>query len=163
PAGGGARSYVIELPILRMEESAEPPAGPTPRRARPAPGTPPPSPPGPASGAPAGAGPPIPAARPKLPGAPPPPELPLLPVAAADGVAAAALLLEALRSGGPEATRVLVVEEDPAVAAALGTSLQRRGMHPVYARTEAEAMLRAAISPPDLVLLGLALEPTPKP
>ncbi len=85
-------------------------------------------------------------------------------VAAGAGPAAdPAMLLEALRIGGPEATRVLVVEDDPAVASALGAGLARRGMQPVYSRTEAEAMLRAAISPPDLVLLGLALDPSPKP
>ncbi|MGQ0625238.1 MAG: PAS domain-containing protein [Sporichthyaceae bacterium] len=53
-------------------------------------------------------------------------------------------------------TRVLLIEDDAALAGALGAGLLRHGMHAVYARNSAEAIERAEMAAPDLVLLGVA-------
>lgn len=75
------------------------------------------------------------------------------------GHAAPSVLLGALRGSANGDARVLLIEEDPALATALGADLLRRRMSPVYARSDAEAMLRARISPPDLVLANLETAP----
>ncbi|MGQ0631853.1 MAG: PAS domain-containing protein [Sporichthyaceae bacterium] len=53
-------------------------------------------------------------------------------------------------------TRVLLIEDDTALAGALGAGLLRHGMHAVYARNSTEAIERAEMHAPDLVLLGVA-------
>ncbi|WP_028984660.1 PAS domain-containing protein [Sporichthya polymorpha] len=68
-------------------------------------------------------------------------------------------LLSALRAPGRSgAARVLVVEQDPALATALGAGLLKKGMQAVYAKNSDEAVLRAAVGPPEMVLLGLDTE-----
>jgi PAS domain S-box-containing protein len=74
-----------------------------------------------------------------------------------------AALIGALRPPGQETPRVLLLEENRALAAAVGATLERRGMQPFVARSESEAILRAAVAPPDLILLDLALPPAPRP
>jgi PAS domain S-box-containing protein len=74
-----------------------------------------------------------------------------------------AALIGALRPPGEGASRVLLLEEDPALAAAVGATLERRGMRPLVVRSESEAMLRAAVVSPDLVVLDLSLPPAPRP
>lgn len=69
------------------------------------------------------------------------------------------VLLAALR--GPTATgaaRVLIIEPDPALATALGASLLKSGMQAVYARNSDEAMMRAALGAPDMVMFGMDAE-----
>ena len=73
-------------------------------------------------------------------------------------------LLSALRPPGASGdARVLVVEQDPALATALGAGLLKKGMRAVYARNSEEAVLRAAVGPPEMVLLGLDTEADGKP
>ena len=73
-------------------------------------------------------------------------------------------LLSALRAPGASGdARVLVVEQDPALATALGAGLLKKGMQAVYARNGEEAVMRAAVGPPELVLLGLDTETDGKP
>jgi CheY-like chemotaxis protein len=73
-------------------------------------------------------------------------------------------LLSALRAPGMTGdARVLVVEQDPALATALGAGLLKKGMQAVYARNSEEAVMRAAVGPPELVLLGLDTEADGKP
>uniref|UniRef100_UPI001851ECC7 response regulator n=1 Tax=Sporichthya sp. TaxID=65475 RepID=UPI001851ECC7 len=73
-------------------------------------------------------------------------------------------LLGALRAPGATGdARVLVVEQDPALATALGAGLLKKGMQAVYARNGEEAVMRAAVGPPELVLLGLDTETDGKP
>ncbi|HUR75079.1 MAG TPA: PAS domain-containing protein [Sporichthya sp.] len=73
-------------------------------------------------------------------------------------------LLGALRAPGTSGdARVLVVEQDPALATALGAGLLKKGMQAVYARNSEEAVMRAAVGPPELVLLGLDTEVDGKP
>ncbi|GAA0610587.1 hypothetical protein GCM10009547_10770 [Sporichthya brevicatena] len=68
-------------------------------------------------------------------------------------------LLSALRAPGRSgAARVLVVEQDPALATALGAGLLKKGMQAVYAKNSDEAAMRAAVGPPEMVLLGLDTE-----
>jgi CheY-like chemotaxis protein len=74
-----------------------------------------------------------------------------------------AALIGALRPAGSLASRVLLVDEDQILAAAMAATLEQRGMQPVVAGSESEAMLRAAIAPPDLVLLDIGLSPSPRP
>ncbi|WP_033214367.1 hybrid sensor histidine kinase/response regulator [Kitasatospora phosalacinea] len=68
-----------------------------------------------------------------------------------------AVLLRALapRDGENHAARVLLVESDPEVAAALVASLERRGMHVEHASDESEAVARASGIQPNLVVLDL--------
>ncbi|MGW4802502.1 response regulator, partial [Kitasatospora sp. NPDC004272] len=68
-----------------------------------------------------------------------------------------AVLLRALapRDGENHAARVLLVESDPEVAAALVASLERRGMHVEHAADENEAVARASSIQPNLVVLDL--------
>ncbi|MGW4691259.1 PAS domain-containing protein [Kitasatospora cineracea] len=68
-----------------------------------------------------------------------------------------AVLLRALapRDGENHAARVLLVESDPEVAAALVASLERRGMHVEHAADENEAVARASSLQPNLVVLDL--------
>ncbi|BAJ29544.1 MULTISPECIES: PAS domain-containing protein [Kitasatospora] len=68
-----------------------------------------------------------------------------------------AVLLRALapRDGENHAARVLLVESDPEVAAALVASLERRGMHVEHASDENEAVARASSIQPNLVVLDL--------
>jgi PAS domain S-box-containing protein len=73
-------------------------------------------------------------------------------------------LLGSLRPPGATGdARVLVVESDPALATALGAGLLKRGMQAVYARNSEEAVIRAALGAPDLVMLGLDTEPDGRP
>ena len=73
-------------------------------------------------------------------------------------------LLGALRAPGASGDpRVLVVEQDPSLATALGAGLLKKGMRAVYARNSEEAVLRAAVGPPEMVLLGLDTEADGKP
>jgi CheY-like chemotaxis protein len=74
-----------------------------------------------------------------------------------------AALIGALRSPGSPASRVLLVEDDPVLAHAMGATLERRGMEALLSVSESDAVLRAAVAPPDLVLLDLALMPSPRP
>ncbi|MGW4383630.1 PAS domain-containing protein [Kitasatospora sp. NPDC004531] len=68
-----------------------------------------------------------------------------------------AVLLRALapRDGENHAARVLLVESDPEVAAALVASLERRGMQVEHASDENEAVARASSIQPNLVVLDL--------
>ncbi|MFD8596149.1 PAS domain-containing protein [Kitasatospora sp. NPDC059646] len=68
-----------------------------------------------------------------------------------------AVLLRALapRDGENHAARVLLVESDPDVAAALVASLERRGMQVEHAADENEAVARASSIQPNLVVLDL--------
>jgi len=54
-------------------------------------------------------------------------------------------------------TRVLVVDDDPALLRALRIGLDARGFEVIVARTAAEGLSRAAHSMPDLVVLDLGL------
>ncbi|MFD7643033.1 PAS domain-containing protein [Kitasatospora sp. NPDC059795] len=69
-----------------------------------------------------------------------------------------AVLLRALapRDSENHAARVLLVESDPEVAAALVASLERRGMQVEHATDENEAVARASSIQPNLVVLDLA-------
>jgi two-component system response regulator MtrA len=53
--------------------------------------------------------------------------------------------------------RVLVVDDDPALAEMLGIVLRREGWDPDFVTSGTEAMLRFAEQPPDLVLLDVML------
>jgi two-component system KDP operon response regulator KdpE len=54
-------------------------------------------------------------------------------------------------------TAILVVEDDAALRSALVTSLQAHGYHTQEAASAEEAVVRADLDPPDLVLLDLSL------
>jgi PAS domain S-box-containing protein len=71
----------------------------------------------------------------------------------------AALLRALIPSGRKDGrpARVLLIEGDATVATVLGTNLERRGMQVVHSTSESEAVLRAAITPPDLVVTDLML------
>ncbi|MDH6138134.1 PAS domain S-box-containing protein [Kitasatospora sp. GP30] len=68
-----------------------------------------------------------------------------------------AVLLRALAPKDSEhhAARVLLVEGDPDIAAALTASLERRGMHVEHAATEDEAVAKASSVQPNLVVMDL--------
>jgi CheY-like chemotaxis protein len=68
-----------------------------------------------------------------------------------------AVLLRALapRDGENHAARVLLVESDPDIAAALISSLERRGMHVEHAVSENDAVSRASSVQPNLVVMDL--------
>ncbi|WP_354641434.1 PAS domain-containing protein [Kitasatospora camelliae] len=68
-----------------------------------------------------------------------------------------AVLLRALapRDGENHAARVLLVESDPDIAAAMIASLERRGMHVEHAQDENEAVARASSVQPNLVVMDL--------
>ncbi|MFH8380191.1 PAS domain-containing protein [Kitasatospora sp. NPDC018058] len=68
-----------------------------------------------------------------------------------------AVLLRALapRDGEHHAPRVLLVEGDPDIAAAMISSLERRGMHVEHATDENDAVARAASVQPNLVVMDL--------
>jgi CheY-like chemotaxis protein len=99
--------------------------------------------------------------------------VPLLVAAGIGEVAADALygsdpaaLLRALtphgrKNGRP--ARVLLIEGDAALATAFGGRLERRGMQVIHSTSESEAVLRAAITTPDLVVVDLMLTRTSGP
>ncbi|MFI9269744.1 PAS domain-containing protein [Kitasatospora sp. NPDC052896] len=68
-----------------------------------------------------------------------------------------AVLLRALAPKDSEnhAARVLLVESDPDIAAALITSLERRGMHVEHAVSENDAVSKASSVQPNLVVMDL--------
>ncbi|MFF2042994.1 PAS domain-containing protein [Kitasatospora sp. NPDC058170] len=68
-----------------------------------------------------------------------------------------AVLLRALapRDGENHAPRVLLVEGDPDIAAAMISSLERRGMHVEHATDENDAVARASSVQPNLVVMDL--------
>ncbi|GAA0660652.1 hypothetical protein GCM10010193_09520 [Kitasatospora atroaurantiaca] len=68
-----------------------------------------------------------------------------------------AVLLRALapRDSENHAPRVLLVESDPDIAAALIGSLERRGMHVEHAESENDAVSRASSVQPNLVVMDL--------
>jgi CheY-like chemotaxis protein len=68
-----------------------------------------------------------------------------------------AVLLRALapRDSENHAARVLLVESDPDIAAALIGSLERRGMHVEHAVSENDAVSRASSMQPNLVVMDL--------
>ncbi|MQS13315.1 PAS domain-containing protein [Streptomyces kaniharaensis] len=68
-----------------------------------------------------------------------------------------AVLLRALapRDGEHHAPRVLLVESDPDIAAAMISSLERRGMHVEHAADENDAVARASSVQPNLVVMDL--------
>ncbi|MGA5816906.1 PAS domain-containing protein [Kitasatospora sp. NPDC094028] len=68
-----------------------------------------------------------------------------------------AVLLRALapRDGEHHAPRVLLVESDPDIAAAMISSLERRGMHVEHAADENDAVSRASSVQPNLVVMDL--------
>ncbi|MFJ9693185.1 PAS domain-containing protein [Kitasatospora sp. NPDC101183] len=68
-----------------------------------------------------------------------------------------AVLLRALapRDGEHHAPRVLLVEGDPDIAAAMIASLERRGMHVEHATDENDAVARASSVQPNLVVMDL--------
>ncbi|MDH6576287.1 PAS domain-containing protein [Kitasatospora sp. MAP5-34] len=68
-----------------------------------------------------------------------------------------AVLLRALapRDSEQHAPRVLLVEADPDIAAALISSLERRGMHVEHAVSENDAVSRASSVQPNLVVMDL--------
>ncbi|MEV7182616.1 PAS domain-containing protein [Kitasatospora sp. NPDC093102] len=68
-----------------------------------------------------------------------------------------AVLLRALapRDGEHHAPRVLLVEGDPDIAAAMISSLERRGMHVEHAVDENDAVARASSVQPNLVVMDL--------
>ncbi len=94
-------------------------------------------------------------------------DLPLIVAAGLGEVSASALygsdpaaLLRALipsgrKNGRP--ARVLLIESDATVATVLGSNLERRGMQVIHSTSESEAVLRAAITTPDLVVTDLML------
>jgi DNA-binding response OmpR family regulator len=53
--------------------------------------------------------------------------------------------------------RILIVEDDPAIAAFVQTALEREGFAPEVAETGEQALARVEAAPPDLVLLDLML------
>ena len=93
--------------------------------------------------------------------------LPLIVAAGLGEVAANALygsdpaaLLRALIPSGRKnglPARVLLIEGDATVATVLGSNLERRGMQVIHSTSESEAVLRAAITTPDLVVTDLML------
>ncbi len=99
--------------------------------------------------------------------------VPLLVAAGLGEVAADALygsdpaaLLRALTPRGRPNTRparVLLIEADAALATTFGARLERRGMEVIHATSESEAVLRAAITSPDLVVVDLMLTRTSGP
>lgn len=70
-----------------------------------------------------------------------------------------AVLLRALapRDSERHAPRVLLVEQDPDVAAAFTATLERRGMHVVHATSENDAVEKAGSVQPNLVVMDLML------
>ncbi|MEZ0064287.1 PAS domain S-box-containing protein [Streptacidiphilus sp. MAP12-20] len=70
-----------------------------------------------------------------------------------------AVLLRALapRDSDRHAPRVLLVEQDPHIAAAFTASLERRGMHVEHASSENDAVSRASSVQPNLVVMDLML------
>uniref|UniRef100_UPI001E2CFAED response regulator n=1 Tax=Kitasatospora sp. MBT63 TaxID=1444768 RepID=UPI001E2CFAED len=68
-----------------------------------------------------------------------------------------AVLLRALapRDSETHAARVLLVESDPDIAAAMISSLERRGMHVEHALDENDAVSRASSVQPNLVVMDL--------
>ena len=70
-----------------------------------------------------------------------------------------AVLLRALapRDSERHAPRVLLVEQDPDVAAAFTATLERRGMHVVHATGENDAVEKAGSVQPNLVVMDLML------
>ncbi|MFC1410932.1 PAS domain-containing protein [Streptacidiphilus sp. N1-12] len=70
-----------------------------------------------------------------------------------------AVLLRALapRDSERHAPRVLLVEQDPDVAAAFTATLERRGMHVVHALSENDAVEKAGSVQPNLVVMDLML------
>ncbi|GAA1964604.1 response regulator [Kitasatospora viridis] len=68
-----------------------------------------------------------------------------------------AVLLRALapRDSENHAARVLLVEGDPDIAAALTASLERRGMHVEHAVSETDAVSKASSVQPNLVVMDL--------
>ena len=70
-----------------------------------------------------------------------------------------AVLLRALapRDSERHAPRVLLVEQDPDVAAAFTATLERRGMHVVHAVSENDAVEKAGSVQPNLVVMDLML------
>lgn len=68
-----------------------------------------------------------------------------------------AVLLRALapRDSENHAARVLLVESDPDIAAALTSSLERRGMHVEHAVSENDAVSKASSVQPNLVVMDL--------
>lgn len=70
-----------------------------------------------------------------------------------------AVLLRALspRDSERHAPRVLLVEQDPDVAAAFTATLERRGMHVVHAASENDAVEKAGSVQPNLVVMDLML------
>ena len=57
----------------------------------------------------------------------------------------------------PEATRILLVEDEASIAEPFAGLLRREGFEPTVARTAAEALAQARATHPDLVLLDLML------
>ncbi|MEY9870704.1 PAS domain S-box-containing protein [Streptacidiphilus sp. MAP12-33] len=70
-----------------------------------------------------------------------------------------AVLLRALapRDSERHAPRVLLIEQDPHVAAAFTAALERRGMHVEHAASENDAVSRASSVQPNLVVMDLML------
>ena len=70
-----------------------------------------------------------------------------------------AVLLRALapRDSERHAPRVLLVEQDPDIAAAFTATLERRGMHVVHALSENDAVEKAGSVQPNLVVMDLML------
>jgi DNA-binding response OmpR family regulator len=60
--------------------------------------------------------------------------------------------MDALRS-----LRILIAEDDDAVASLYSTYARRRGHEPIHARDGAEALLMAVSERPDLILLDVAM------
>jgi hypothetical protein len=79
---------------------------------------------------------------------------------APDGASDPAVMLNCLVPSG-EAGRVLIIEEDPALAAAFGAGLALAGVRGWHAKTDAEAAGRLAHARPDVVVRNLGgPEPT---
>jgi CheY-like chemotaxis protein len=57
----------------------------------------------------------------------------------------------------PEPLRILVAEDDPAVARLYAAYAQSRGHHVLFAQDGAEALASAAADRPDLILLDVAM------
>src|ERR1700733_13134136 len=60
-------------------------------------------------------------------------------------------------SGGSRRPRILIVEDEPALARALRIDLRARGYEVLTAATGRDALTQAARRPPDAVLLDLGL------
>ena len=68
-----------------------------------------------------------------------------------------ALLVALRRALGSDGRRVLVVEDDPQLAAVVETTLRRHGLEVMHARTGHDALQLCRATAPDLIVLDLVI------